>query len=175
MSTTTLTPSSTSTASTSKTTTSPSSKSHHRRRRSPHQSRSELLLSTASTSLSPSPSNQNPSQPSSHDASDPPSSRLSIILTPLLFLSFLFSLLVVDNRTRSTLHAPSTPCDKNCDREDYYHSRQRKIAKWELRQAFELRERWLGWLGYGWLWGGEPQKQKQQANQAGGGQKNGAE
>jgi len=124
---------------------------HHKthRRRSPARSESELLLSNASSSPAPDPEESN---------EDKKSSRLAFVLTPILFLSFIVSLILVDNRTRSSIHPPTTPCDNNCDSRDYYHSRQRKIAKLELMDAFEMRDWLLRRLGYGWWWGKEEEK-----------------
>lgn len=122
---------------------------HHRRRRSPNRTESELLLSNASST---------PAPDSQESAEDKSSSRLSFVLTPILFLSFIVSLILVDNRTRSSIHPPTTPCDDNCDNQDYYHSRQRNIAKLELLDAFEMRDWLLRKLGYGWLWGKEDEK-----------------
>lgn len=61
------------------------------------------------------------------------------IFAPILFVSFLISLLIVDQKTSATI-LPHP--DKKLHNEDhYYHSHQRKLAKREMDEAFALRKR----------------------------------
>jgi hypothetical protein len=75
-------------------------------------------------------------------------SRFGFLITPVLFVSFLISLILVDRRTRASVHPPSTPCGSRCDREDFYHTRQRRLAKMEIGQAFQMRDNALKLLGF---------------------------
>lgn len=61
-----------------------------------------------------------------------------IIMTPLLFISFLISLFLIDKQTYSTVLSGHPHSD------EHYHSNQRKMAKQELEDAFHMRNRVLG-------------------------------
>lgn len=61
-----------------------------------------------------------------------------IIVTPLLFISFLISLFLIDKQTYSRVLSGHSQVDH------YYHSHQRKMAKQELEDAFHMRNRVLG-------------------------------
>lgn len=58
-----------------------------------------------------------------------------LIVGPVLFVSFLVSLLLVDRKTYSSIFGGSH------DSHGYYHSHQRKLAKSEMDQAFEQRSK----------------------------------
>lgn len=78
-----------------------------------------------------------------------------LILTPVLFITFLVSLLFVDRKAYSQVVAGHVPQDS------YYHSHQRKLARREVEDAFHMRNRamaalliatgiglaFLGWTG----------------------------
>lgn len=63
------------------------------------------------------------------------------LLGPILFVSFIFSLFVVDRQTSAEIFASNTRTDTNHAHEHYYHSHQRKLAKKEFDEAFRLRKR----------------------------------
>lgn len=58
-----------------------------------------------------------------------------LIVGPVLFVSFLLSLLLVDRKTYSSIFGGSY------DSHGYYHSHQRKLAKSEMDQAYQQRSR----------------------------------
>jgi hypothetical protein len=58
-----------------------------------------------------------------------------LFVGPILFVSFLFSLLLVDRKTYSSIFSGSH------DSHGYYHSHQRKLAKSEMDQAFQQRSK----------------------------------
>lgn len=58
-----------------------------------------------------------------------------LILTPVLFITFLVSLLFVDRKAYSQVVAGHVPQDS------YYHSHQRKLARREVEDAFHMRNR----------------------------------
>lgn len=60
------------------------------------------------------------------------------IMTPILFVSFLVSLFLIDRRTYAKVLSGHTSHDS------YYHSHQRKMAKQEMEDAFHMRNRVLG-------------------------------
>lgn len=59
------------------------------------------------------------------------------LLTPLLFISFLVSLFLIDKQTYSKVLSGHGSADS------YYHSHQRKMAKREMEDAFHLRNKVL--------------------------------
>lgn len=59
-------------------------------------------------------------------------------MTPLLFISFLISLFLIDRQTYSKILSGHSALD------DYYHSHKRKLGKHEVEEAFHLRNRVLG-------------------------------
>lgn len=74
----------------------------------------------------------------SHSASSPPESLISrVFVTPLLFVSFLISLFLIDKQTYGKVLNGHGSLD------DHYHSHQRKMAKQELEDAFHLRNKVL--------------------------------
>jgi hypothetical protein len=108
--------------------------------------------------------NAAPEAADSDSDSDSASLLSRTILTPILFLSFLLSLLVVDWRTSATLFPPTFPAvtrsspatgtgphrGRNKEKEKeaaagppppHYHHYQTKLAKREIDEAFALRRR----------------------------------
>lgn len=78
------------------------------------------------------------------------------IVGPFVFISFLVSLLMVEQRTHDAVFAsPNSRRTRQMDPrdgqvsqhqkalEDFYHSHQRKLARKEFEEAFELRNRVL--------------------------------
>lgn len=71
------------------------------------------------------------------------------ILAPVLFISFILSLLIVDRKTSTTIFSPTgSPLGSPGPRGShgagshaYYHSHQRKLAKMEVDDAFAIRRR----------------------------------
>lgn len=74
-----------------------------------------------------------------------------VVITPLLFISFVVSLFLIDRDTYSHVLNGRASSDK------YYHSRQGKLAKQSLEDAFHLRNRVLaaicifGGIGFAFL------------------------
>ncbi|KAL9619529.1 MAG: hypothetical protein Q9160_005892 [Pyrenula sp. 1 TL-2023] len=71
-----------------------------------------------------------------------------ILFAPLLFISFIVSLLIVDREASSSVFGLSSPSDDNSRSSDkqgkekkYYHSHQRKLAKREIGDAFKMRNK----------------------------------
>ncbi|KAJ9662328.1 hypothetical protein H2198_001462 [Neophaeococcomyces mojaviensis] len=60
-----------------------------------------------------------------------------VVLTPLLFISFIISLFLIDKKTYSSVLNGHKSSD------EYYHSHQRKLAKREMEDAFHMRNRVL--------------------------------
>jgi len=60
------------------------------------------------------------------------------IITPVLFISFLVSLLFIDRQTYAKVLSGHSPHDS------YYHSHKRKMARQEVEDAFHMRNRVLG-------------------------------
>jgi len=58
-----------------------------------------------------------------------------IILTPTLFISFLLSLFLIDHKTHGGIFG------NRPDRDGYYHSHQKKLAKQEMEDAFLMRNK----------------------------------
>jgi hypothetical protein len=56
-----------------------------------------------------------------------------LIVGPVLFVSFLVSLLLVDRKTYSSIFGAGH------NNHEYYHSHQRKLAKSEMDEAFQKR------------------------------------
>lgn len=56
-----------------------------------------------------------------------------IILGPILFVSFLIALVVVDRQTSGSIFG------KTGSKDGYYHSHQRKLAKRDMDDAFQIR------------------------------------
>jgi len=82
-------------------------------------------------------------QPALASTSSPPpgdSFYTRLVLTPLLAVSFILSLVLIDRKTNAAIHNHhhADPCGKDCE---YYHSHQRKLAKQEMDDAFKLRGR----------------------------------
>lgn len=65
--------------------------------------------------------------------SEPLLSRL--IVAPVLFVSFLISLFLIDRKHHESIFANSKSQD------GYYHSHQRKLAKREMDDAFQMRRK----------------------------------
>ncbi|KAF7504293.1 hypothetical protein GJ744_002482 [Endocarpon pusillum] len=85
-----------------------------------------------------------PNSPTPHHR-EPQESLLSrTIIAPVLFLSFIFSLLIVDQRTSSSILSPrgfppGSPPSKEKYSHSYYHSHQRKLAREQMDEAFAIR------------------------------------
>ncbi|EXJ96245.1 hypothetical protein A1O1_01371 [Capronia coronata CBS 617.96] len=58
-----------------------------------------------------------------------------LIIAPVLFVSFLISLFFIDRQTYGNIFGQSGRKD------GYYHSNQRKLAKREMDDAFQLRRK----------------------------------
>ncbi|EXJ79205.1 hypothetical protein A1O3_08706 [Capronia epimyces CBS 606.96] len=58
-----------------------------------------------------------------------------LIIAPVLFVSFLVSLFLIDRQTYGSIFGRSSSKD------GYYHSHQRKLAKREMDDAFQLRRK----------------------------------
>jgi len=58
-----------------------------------------------------------------------------LIVAPVLFTSFLISLVLIDRQTYGSVFGRSGSKD------GYYHSHQRKLAKQEMDNAFQLRSK----------------------------------
>jgi hypothetical protein len=69
--------------------------------------------------------------PDSSPAGEPLLSRL--IVAPILFISFLISLVLIDRQTYGSVFG------KAGSKDGYYHSHQRKLAKREMDNAFQMR------------------------------------
>ena len=76
-------------------------------------------------------------KPSHADGAPIPESLFSrLIIGPVLFVSFLVSLLMVDRKTYSTIFGAG-----HKDSHGYYHSHQRKLARTEMDEAFQQRSK----------------------------------
>jgi len=62
-----------------------------------------------------------------------------LIVAPMLFVSFLFSLFLVDRQVWVSIFGSSSGTSSGKD--GYYHSHQRKLAKQEMNDAFALRRK----------------------------------
>lgn len=69
-------------------------------------------------------------------AAAPESLFSRVIVGPVIFISFLISLLLVDRKIYASIFGPD-----HHDDHGYYHSHQRKLAKSEMDQAFQQRNR----------------------------------
>lgn len=58
-----------------------------------------------------------------------------MIVAPVLFVSFLISLFFIDRKTYGGIFGSAGNKDR------YYHSHQRKLAKQEMDEAFQLRQK----------------------------------
>jgi hypothetical protein len=58
-----------------------------------------------------------------------------IIVAPVLFVSFIFSLFLIDRKTYGGIFG------QHADKDGYYHSHQRKLAKREMDDAFMMRNK----------------------------------
>ncbi|KAJ9604969.1 hypothetical protein H2200_010358 [Cladophialophora chaetospira] len=58
-----------------------------------------------------------------------------LIVAPVLFVSFLVSLVLIDRQTYGTVFGRSGSKD------GYYHSHQKKLAKQEMDDAFQMRKK----------------------------------
>lgn len=77
----------------------------------------------------------NPARP---ERSAVPESLFSrLIIGPVIFVSFLVSLVLVDRETYSSIFGKGQPGG------GYYHSHQRKLAKTEMDEAFQKRSKVL--------------------------------
>ncbi|MCJ1371745.1 hypothetical protein MMC20_002964 [Loxospora ochrophaea] len=116
---------------------------------------------TTSTQISSPPSKATPpsslqsSQPShaDDDASPTSDSLLTrLILTPLLFTSFLLSLFLIDKRTHASyrhLHT-SPPSSNSAEKEEWVlRAKHRKMMRMETSDAFALRKWVMGVLVLG--------------------------
>lgn len=73
-----------------------------------------------------------------------------IVFAPLLFVSFLVSLIIVDREASSSVFGTSPPGSKDGKRtldagkeKRYYHSHQKKLARREIGDAFNIRNKVL--------------------------------
>jgi hypothetical protein len=75
-----------------------------------------------------------------------------IIVAPVLFISFLVSLFLIDKQTSGTVfshnsdeHSSSPDASESPqpskDSKEYYHSNQRKLARQEVEDAFQMRSK----------------------------------
>jgi len=62
-----------------------------------------------------------------------------LIVAPVLFVSFLISLVIIDRQTYGGIFGRVPPSASNKD--GYYHSHQRKLAKQEMDEAWRMRRR----------------------------------
>ena len=76
---------------------------------------------------------------SAHAAAGPVAESLfgRLVVAPFLFVSFLISLVLIDRQTSGTVFG------KPAGKSDYYHSHQRKLAKREMDNAFQMRSKVL--------------------------------
>jgi hypothetical protein len=58
-----------------------------------------------------------------------------LIIAPVLFISFLVSLVLIDRQTYGSVFG------KAGSKDGYYHSHQRKLAKREMDNAFQIRSK----------------------------------
>lgn len=58
-----------------------------------------------------------------------------LVVAPVLFVSFLISLFLIDRKHYGTIFANSGSKD------GYYHSHQRKLAKKDMEDAFQMRQK----------------------------------
>ncbi|OCT46810.1 hypothetical protein CLCR_02168 [Cladophialophora carrionii] len=58
-----------------------------------------------------------------------------LIVAPVLFVSFLVSLVLIDRQTYGTVFG------KSGSKDGYYHSHQKKLAKREMDDAFQMRSK----------------------------------
>jgi len=58
-----------------------------------------------------------------------------LVVAPVLFVSFLISLFLIDRKHYGSIFASSGSKD------GYYHSHQRKLAKQEMDDAFQMRRK----------------------------------
>ncbi|KIX07078.1 uncharacterized protein Z518_05055 [Rhinocladiella mackenziei CBS 650.93] len=79
------------------------------------------------------PSKKAPAISESAPAAESLFSRL--LVAPILFVSFLISLFLIDRHNYSGIFARSGSKD------GYYHSHQRKLAKQEMDEAFRMRRK----------------------------------
>lgn len=71
-----------------------------------------------------------------HESLPIPESLLSrLVVAPVLFVSFLISLFLIDRKHYGSIFASSGSTD------GYYHSHQRKLAKQEMDDAFQMRRK----------------------------------
>lgn len=91
------------------------------------------------------------SSPTPTETAPPSESLISrVVFAPLLFISFLISLVIVDHdASTSVLGTSSSPSGKNgstssrSNEKKYYHSHQRKLARREVGDAFDMRNKVL--------------------------------
>ncbi len=105
-----------------------------------------ISASTMSTKHSSAPTTPNLPTLHHHERNESLLSRT--ILAPVLFLSFIISLLIVDRRTSSSILSPrssprgsppGSPQAEEKNEHSYYHSHQRKLAKNAMDEAFAIR------------------------------------
>jgi len=66
------------------------------------------------------------------------------VLAPVLFISFLFSLFLIDRKTSAEIFSSSDTSGErksSTSSDHYYHTNQRRLAKEEIDRAFALRRR----------------------------------
>ncbi|EXJ65114.1 hypothetical protein A1O7_01454 [Cladophialophora yegresii CBS 114405] len=74
--------------------------------------------------------------PSIAEGSPIPEPLLSrLIVAPVLFVSFLISLVLIDRQTYGTVFG------KSGSKDGYYHSHQKKLARREMDDAFQMRSK----------------------------------
>lgn len=60
---------------------------------------------------------------------------IRLIIAPVLFVSFLVSLFLIDRQIYGSIFGRSS------NKDGYYHSHQRKLAKREMDEAFQMRRK----------------------------------
>jgi len=58
-----------------------------------------------------------------------------LVIAPVLFISFLISLVLIDRQTYGTVFG------KSASKDGFYHSHQKKLAKREMDSAFQMRSK----------------------------------
>ncbi|KAL2403195.1 hypothetical protein ABEF95_008500 [Exophiala dermatitidis] len=77
-----------------------------------------------------------PNKPPASGSNPVPEPLLTrLVVAPVLFVSFLISLFLIDRQTYASIFGRSPSKD------GYYHSHQRKLAKREMDEAFQMRRK----------------------------------
>jgi len=63
------------------------------------------------------------------------------LFVPVLFVSFIISLFLIDRNTSAGVFSHEDPKDPQKEKGRYYHANHRKLAKQELDEAFQFRGR----------------------------------